>query len=213
MQDKSAIIKRTIYSLISLFILYIIFYFWLDIPIDSWAQQTFAGTWLFTLSKSVNKIFMPEMWLIAGIVVGAIGFFIKANKPQQARSCFLFSLSIILAYIVCAILKFVLARYRPVEFFTNHLYGFHFFAFGHDITSTPSGVATMAFAGFYALAVIIGKRWLTALFMLLAILISLSRIVLLDHYPSDIIFGIYLGILSVYWCCYLLSYKSYKPHK
>ena len=43
---------------------------------------------------------------------------------------------------------------------------------------------------------------------LLAIVIAFSRIVTLNHYLSDIIFGGYIGLLSVYWSQWILKIKK-----
>lgn len=207
MASNQGIVKSTFISLVALIIVYAIFYLWLDIPIDTWTHQIFPNTVLFYIAETINLIFKPEMWLVVGIIVGLISYFFKANKTQK-KSFLFFCFSVIVAYVLCAILKFLLARYRPIEFFNSGLYGFHFFAFGHDITSSPSGVATMAFAGLYALAAIINKKAITVLFMIIAIIISLSRLVTVEHYPSDLIFGAWLGIMSVEWCRYFLSYRK-----
>ncbi len=56
----------------------------------------------------------------------------------------------------------------------------------------PSGHATMAFAGACILSSVFpkNKRW----WYLLAVAISLSRLYLGKHYPSDILAGLFLGL-------------------
>ena len=197
MKGRQDLIKITMFSTLLLVLLYAVFFMWLDIPISTWMQQAFAKTALFSVCYYINKFFRPEMWVVLAIIVALIGYFSKAKKQQ--KSYYLFSGSIILAYIVCAILKFVFGRYRPIEYFNNHLYGFHFFSFSHNMTSTPSGAGTMAFAGLFALATIFNKRYMTIILLLLATLIGIARIIILDHYVSDILFGAYVGILAVLW--------------
>jgi len=197
MKEKQELVKITIFSTLLFAVLYAIFFIWLDIPISTWVQQTFANTTLFSICHYVNKFFRPEMWLVLAIIVALVGYFSKTKKTQKVY--YLFSGSIIVAYIACAILKFILGRYRPVEYFSNHLYGFHFFSFAHNMTSTPSGAGTMAFAGLFALAAIFNKRYMTIILLLIATLIGVARIIILDHYPSDILFAAYVGILAVLW--------------
>lgn len=99
--------------------------------------------------------------------------------------------------IVNAILKPLVARPRPDVSLPAIIVGETSWGY-----SFPSGHATMAFAG----AVVLSKtepRWRWALYTL-AILISLSRIYLGQHYPLDVAAGAGLGWsighLSVFLC-------------
>ena len=112
------------------------------------------------------------------------------------------------SYIICAIFKVVLARYRPIELFQHQLYGFHGFSLKHNFNSTPSGHASEAFAGLYALSLFYKKTWLTGFFLLMALLIALSRVIETDHFLSDVIFGGYVGILSVIWVKHIIHWRK-----
>ncbi|NCX93895.1 MAG: phosphatase PAP2 family protein, partial [Gammaproteobacteria bacterium] len=67
--------------------------------------------------------------------------------------------------------------------------------------------ASAAFAGLFAFfeACKNRYRWLGILALVLAVLIAISRVIELDHYPSDVIFGAYVGILSVYYVQFFMG--------
>lgn len=63
--------------------------------------------------------------------------------------------------------------------------------------SFPSGHSTNAASMFGALAVCLRKRWATVLAILIPLLTGISRIVVGAHYPTDVLAGWLLGIISV----------------
>lgn len=198
MKDNQHLLKWTAISFVGFIIVYTIFYLWLDLPIAAWTHANLPDTVIYTLARNISKIFKPGMWVILAIIVALMGYFGKSKS--QAKNYYFFASCIILAYILCGILKVTLARYRPMEFITNNLYGFHFFSIKDIYNSTPSGATVTVFAALFSLALIVNKRWITVLLLTIATIIGLSRIIILQHYPSDVIFGAYLGILVVYWC-------------
>lgn len=199
MRQKSSILRNSILAIISMLILVVMFYHWWDISIERWflAQPHSA---IYTFSSLLGLVFASGNWLFTAVIclmIGLLLFFI--GKKHAARPWLFFAMAYILTFVLRTVFKFILARYRPELYFSHGLYGFHFFSLKHDWTSMPSGHAASAFGGFLALAAIIHKRWVTYLFLLLATIVALSRLVIVVHYPSDIIFGAYLGILAVYW--------------
>ncbi|MBI4991401.1 phosphatase PAP2 family protein, partial [Candidatus Gottesmanbacteria bacterium] len=70
--------------------------------------------------------------------------------------------------------------------------------------SFPSGHTALAFAAAYILAKE-HKKW-SRWYYLLAFLIAFSRIYLGKHYPSDVLFGIIIGI-SIGYLSLILSTK------
>lgn len=63
--------------------------------------------------------------------------------------------------------------------------------------SFPSSHSTNAASMFGALAVCLRKRWATVLAILIPLLTGISRIVVGAHYPTDVLAGWLLGIISV----------------
>ena len=195
----SSKLKTSLIWLIITLIIYVIFYNFLDLRIDIWAKQTFSNTNFASICWDYGGILTPKHWLAISLVALVLGIRAKRKQYRGARALLLFSISLLGAYIVCAVLKIGLARYRPIEYFQHGLYGFHFFSNKHAFMSTPSGHATMAFAGLFALSKIIKRTWATVILLLLATATVVSRIVITAHYPSDVILGAYIGMLGVYW--------------
>ena len=72
----------------------------------------------------------------------------------------------------------------------------------HSFLSFPSGHASMAFAIFSSLAFIIKNNMVKGLLLLLAIIVSWSRVHLSQHFFIDIYFGSLLGVTStliIFW--------------
>ena len=192
--------RNSFLAIFPMLALVIIFYRWLDIPVEHWFLNLPHGG-IFGFCKNVIAvIFSSKNWIFSGVISLAISLLLMLfGQRRMARGWLFFSAVIILSFILCTVLKFILARYRPELYFTQGFYGFHFFSLKHSLNSMPSGHATLAFAGFYALAKIARRKVLTILLLVIASLIAFSRLVIVAHYPSDIIFGTYLGLLSVYW--------------
>jgi undecaprenyl-diphosphatase len=88
-------------------------------------------------------------------------------------------------------LKIVFGRARPYLWLAGDDSGFGFFRYSAKFASFPSGHTTTSFAAALAFGVLLPryKPW----FLLAALLIGVSRIVLDVHYLSDVIAGAFLG--------------------
>ena len=123
-------------------------------------------------------------------------------KPMRKyRHIFLLGLlALIISGIACDILKVFFGRARPVMWWANnsHIYGFHWFEFNFHATfwSFPSGHSTTA-ASFCAVLWLTVKRF-RFIWILIAVGVFASRILLLAHYSSDTLAGGYLGWLTAY---------------
>lgn len=196
---SSKVLPRSIIMIAVMIIIAGILYNWFDIPIMQWFHQQSQGA-IYKISLVIAAVFATSHWLLLAVLSLAFGLFLQFTKKiKQARAWLFFAYAYISTFFLCSAFKFILARYRPEMFLSQNLYGFHFFSFKHAWNSMPSGHAASAFAGFLALAIIFNKKWLTWLFISLAILIALSRLVVIAHYPSDIILGATLGVLVVCW--------------
>lgn len=89
--------------------------------------------------------------------------------------------------------------------------------------SFPSGHSQLSATFFTYLALEVKKKWLTVLGIVVIILVGLSRLFLGVHYPKDVLFGCFLGIVlaaGLYLiskkiknitCFYLVSYLLIAP--
>ncbi len=63
----------------------------------------------------------------------------------------------------------------------------------------PSGHTTFTFAGLLAIANFFKKKQITAIAIVIASIVGISRILILDHYVSDVILATYIGIFCYLW--------------
>tara|TARA_B110000483_G_scaffold50462_1_gene62789 strand:+ start:6717 stop:7367 length:651 start_codon:yes stop_codon:yes gene_type:complete len=108
-----------------------------------------------------------------------------------------------IASAVTIILKGIIANHRPAYYFEDI-----FISCAGELSlwynlSTPSGHTTAAFAFFAALAITTKNKGVQLVFLLVALLAGLSRLVLFMHYFYDVYFGAIIGAacaLIVWWC-------------
>ncbi len=101
------------------------------------------------------------------------------------------------AGLIANLTKNIIGRARPPLFDTAGPLDFHFFAFDPDYASLPSGHATNIFA----FATVIGMLWPRGRVMLytLAAWIAASRVLIGQHYVTDVVLGAILGTVFPYW--------------
>lgn len=102
---------------------------------------------------------------------------------------------ILLAILLSSLLKLVLRRKRPVTYVTKSLVVTFSFPSGHTVGATVAyGVLAMlsasAFSGFIALIAVLAL-------IFLIVVVGVSRVYLGAHYPSDVVAGWILGIMSL----------------
>ncbi len=206
-----SLIRNSLIGLVIVLIVYALFYMELDIPLMYFIYTPFVGTSLAALCHLIREIFAPLNWLI----IGVIALLYAGMKIKNKQGCPAFVLywgaDIVAAFILTTLLKIILGRYRPIELMNSNLYGFHFFSLQHNLNSSPSGHATLAFAGLFGLGRRLKNRLIMTALILLAVLIALSRLIIADHYISDVILGAYVGITTVYWTDFLLDHFKRCP--
>jgi len=113
------------------------------------------------------------------------------KKPAWSDAALLLLSSTIISGILVNIVKVIFGRARPQLYADDQLYGFFWGKVDVLYRSFPSGHATTAMAVWVAFALIFPRYrlWL----IIVGILISLSRVVLTQHYLSDVLIGGWLG--------------------
>jgi membrane-associated phospholipid phosphatase len=191
--------KNTFFYGVITLIIVIFSYNFLDAKIATSVHRgDFFGTGISTLATIISKIFSPKVWAGVAVIVTMISLY-KHFSKTPSNKLYIMSLALIMTIIITIILKFVLARYRPEIFLFDNRYGFHFFSFKKAYNSMPSGHTALTFAGLLSIANFFEKKYLTILAIILCCIVGLSRIIILDHYLSDVIIAAYIGIFSYLW--------------
>ncbi len=101
------------------------------------------------------------------------------------------------AGLIANLTKDILGRARPTLFDSVGPVDFHLFAFSPDYASFPSGHATNIFAFATVLGILL-PRTRVPLYAL-AVLIAASRVLIGQHYVTDVLLGAMLGIVFPYY--------------
>jgi lipid A 4'-phosphatase len=106
------------------------------------------------------------------------------------RALFLFA-AVAGSGIAVDIVKLIFGRARPKLLFADGIYGFSWGALRADYWSFPSGHATTAGALAVGLSLLWPRLW--PLFWAAALLVAASRIIITEHYLSDVVAGAACG--------------------
>lgn len=202
---KSNIRYFAIYFLIVLFLGVFIYIFKKEIiNIDNIVYRYIVENIRNDRLTQVMKIITMFGSSIAIVLVSVLTlFFVKTSKMK-----FLVCVNPLLATIINQVLKFVVARKRPTEFFLIIEKGFSFPS-GHSMVS----VSLYGFIIYLIYTKIKSKKKyiLISVLVILTILIMFSRIYLGVHYLSDVIAGCLISI--AYLITYIKVINAYLERK
>ncbi len=193
-------IKRNtiVYGIITL-IVYLLLFFLIDKSIITYVYDNFDGTATTVISEYISLGATNSFYKL-GLMASFILIIVLQYKkpcPQWANYLLYICLSISIAIIIGDGFKYLLGRYRPIMLFNEISYGLSFIGTSWELNSTPSGHTLRAFSFAFALSMVF-KRY-RYIFISIAILIGVSRVLVTDHYPSDVVFGAYIGIFTALW--------------
>ncbi len=134
--------------------------------------------------------------LSVGLVLGACDA-ITGGLSRRARSILYVCLTVAAAMILGDLFKNLFGRARPPLLFEDGIYGFFPMTAGDMHRSFPSGHSLRIFSAMTALGFVLPKLRLPALAF--AVIVGASRVVALRHYPSDVLFGAFIGITVAVW--------------
>ena len=189
--------KTIMYAAIAA-IIYLALFFFFDRIIDLWVHNTFSNTWVFNSGKYISCL-ATGSYVKLGIALCFILILVAdpGIKKQGTKLLLYICICGAIAIIIGDGLKYLLGRYRPIMLFEHNYYGLHFFSSEWALNSTPSGHTLRAFTILTGLSML--YRRFTPVFISIAILIGISRVVVTAHYPSDIVFGAFIGIFTALW--------------
>lgn len=175
---------------------------------------------LHNLAETSGNILRPLCDIVSFVFDNGIVFFILAlilllfKKTRKIGICLIGALG--LGTIITKFgLKDFVARPRP--FMQNDTYNswWQFIGTTNDTSfSFPSGHTTMTMAGFTTLFIYLKKRY-SSWGILGVLLVAFSRCYLMVHYPSDILGGILVGLVSaiIAWLITKLIYYILEKYK
>jgi len=178
--------------------LYALLFCLVDRPVALWIHRNLAGTWLETAGTYVSYLANGSLVRLGPALCFILIVLLDPGlKKKGTRGLLLVCLSAAVAITIGDGLKYLLGRCRPVLLFEEGRYGLTLFANRWELNSTPSGHTIRAFAILTSLS-LLDRPW-RPFFIALAVLIGLSRVLVTAHYPSDVLFGSYIGIFSALW--------------
>jgi undecaprenyl-diphosphatase len=167
-----------------------------------------AGLWPVRILTDFGKS-AYVLWLLAGILA-ALALMIPRWRGSLRSP--LLSLGTHLQFVFFAVLvpvlageviKWIVGRGRPFVGGEANAFNFAHFAGTEAFASFPSGHAITSFA----LAFAVSAVWPQArpAMIVYAILIAISRLVLLAHHPSDVVAGALIGVVGAMLVRYLFA--------
>ncbi len=164
-----------------------------DLAIERWfyTQRTTPVSHLFSYITELGKshyFLVPAalLWLYAR----------GRNVCMQLRSAYLF-VTIAASGLLVDLIKILAGRCRPELYFQKGLYGFDLLHLDHKYLSFPSGHSATAIGAAVALSYLWPRY--RVLFWIGGIMIAVSRLVVVRHYPSDVLIGGAIGGYLSFW--------------
>jgi membrane-associated phospholipid phosphatase len=184
------------------------FFFYFDKRILLYIHRHISGTIVHDISSNISmaayNVFYKLGMAVSFVLI--IVFYFRSPRPKWTVYLIHICLSISIAIIIGDGFKYFFGRCRPIMLFNYGDYGITFFGHEWALNSTPSGHTLRAFALFTSLSLLF--RRFMPLFITFAVLIGLSRIAVTAHYPSDVLFGAYIGIFCALWTYRFLFHGS-----
>ncbi|RUR27550.1 phosphatase PAP2 family protein [Legionella qingyii] len=133
-------------------------------------------------------------YIVLFFIAGLYFRYIQVNTVYENRSWYLLG-CVLLANLVCLILKVALSRARPELLFASNEFGFYWFKLSSNYWSLPSGHTTTVMSLAAGLGILFPRYFYVLL--VVALLVAASRILLCFHYLSDVMSAFYISLLVV----------------
>jgi len=158
-----------------------------DLPILYWIQDHLKSGFMDFFMSTITHFGDGGIFWIAWAVLLLL-------FPKHRKTGLAMGIALILGVVVCNLfLKIQIARPRPFNFPAS-IYGTEILLIAENSDmSFPSGHTIASFEAAVALIVFNRKMGIPA--MILAVLVSFSRLYLFVHYPTDVIASVILGTL------------------
>lgn len=173
-----------------------------DLPLaryyrDAAAPETIAAFRYISALGDATPYVLGVLVILAGCGIATAFSLYEATFALIRRvtnACVFILLSLAFSGVILHVIKFSVGRYRPRALFESGLYDIVIFTAGYLNSSFPSGHSQVA--GALAAALVLVNARYNLLYVLFAALIGYSRVVIGEHYLSDVLFGLFLGAAS-----------------
>lgn len=165
---------------------------------------------------ALKTSFPPIFWLtkfgtgavyMVFFLLAALFFrYIRHNKQWEARSWFLW-LCVLVPNLICGILKVLIGRARPELLFDHQLYGFYGPHINELYWSFPSGHTTTVTALVLGLSILLPR--FCYIFLIVGLTVISTRILLTNHYVSDVMLTGYLTTMEIGLLLFYLRQKHW----
>ncbi len=167
-------------------------YFVVDAPLTFFFQEHKRGV-IGGIFKVVTWFGRSEMFFIPAAVLFLL---CRTRRPAVARKAAFIFACVVASGLAVDVLKFLFGRARPSLLLDENIYGFHFFRFSSEWSSFPSGHSATAASMALAFAWLFPRY--RVLFFIGGFLVAISRMVVVAHFPSDVVGGAAAGLLIAY---------------
>lgn len=155
-----------------------------------WIASAFVAVLVFCIKKYLNSnACFKNAKNKFSIPVMVCDFF---AKMRASYAVLIFS-SVLSAGIIVKLLKVLIGRARPIFFEALGQTGFYPLNWDWAFNSMPSGHTAVSFAGLVMIGMLAPKY--KVLTWTMAIVIGFSRVAVGAHWPSDVIFGAFIGMV------------------
>jgi undecaprenyl-diphosphatase len=189
------------------FVLVVLGILWFDEPLFVFLRQFNCRLW-----NVFDVVFAGKVWLLVSFIAAVVLCVKKVIKSEisvklsniggSIRDCFektksshafLIFYSVLSTGIIVKILKTFIGRARPIFFEALDMTGFFPPSLDWAFNSMPSGHTAISFAGLVMIGML-APRYKPVTWTL-AVLVGVSRIAFGAHWPSDVIFGAFIGMV------------------
>lgn len=187
------------------FLLIIACYLWIDKPVALFFHDLNLKTqapWLLWFTEAGKAVLYVTVFFLLMLFFR----FIKIDIKKEMQMRFLL-LCVLIPNVICLFLKTLLGRARPELWFTEQQYGFFGVKFNKLYWSFPSSHASTVM-GLTVGACILFPRY-KVFFLLSGLFIMASRVVLLQHYVSDIVAAVILTLMELGILMFFLKRKAW----
>lgn len=150
--------------------------------------------WFVTFADDLTNY--GDTWEILFVLVWLVPLVGIAFGRWYWRQALGLALTLLATGLLAIVLKGSIGRGRPTVMFDRGMeLGFEPFSFSHAWTSFPSGHAVSAATLATWLAFQGSRRWVPA-WVMLALVLGATRVIVKAHWPSDVIAGLCVGVVA-----------------